>query len=148
MDEGDSAGGSRVLADLIDRYGEVLVPDLKHYYGVDLREIFDPESDLTPRYVYSLIKGLPLGSAFVAERRGGQQFRGWDESRYTLVAIVNAIRSLHHTYVSAHSKSSRKPPEPFPIPERTKRSSADKPGSFAFIAKKKFEAMRKMKEGK
>lgn len=146
MDGGDPAGGSRALAELIDRYGEYLVPDLLNYYGVDLRQLFLPESRLSPRFVISLIKGLPIESAFVAERRGGQQFRGWDESRYALVATVNAIRALQYTYVAAHSKTKPKTPDPFPIPER-KTTQAEKPGSFAFIAAAKLAAAKKRKVG-
>jgi len=51
--------------------------------------------------------------------------------------------------VSAHKKGKTKPPEPFPVPERTRRESqAAKPGSFAFIVNKTFEAMRKKQEQK
>jgi hypothetical protein len=54
--------------------------------------------------VFVLLKGLPLGSRFYSEKRGGQQFRGWNEGRYATVAIVNAVRALQYAHVAAHSK--------------------------------------------
>jgi hypothetical protein len=146
VDGGDPAGGSAALARLIDQYGEFLVPDLLSTYGVDLRDLFVPEAHLTPLYVFTLIKGLNYDSAFVAERRGGQQFRGWNESRYAAVATVNAVRALQYTYVAANSKSKPKPPDSFPIPERQTKQ-VDKPGSFAFIAAAKLAAAKKRKAG-
>ena len=147
MDGDHPAGGSRFLAELIDQFGEVLVADLKSEYQVDLRDIFVEGSGLSPRLALTYIRYLPMGSAFVAERRGGQQFRGWDESRYISVASVNGLRSLLHVYISAHTKGKTKPPEPYPIPDRKKKNQADKPGSFAAIAKSKLDASKRRKEG-
>lgn len=149
MDGGDPAGGSSALAGLIDKYGEVLVPDLLHYYGVDLRDIFDEDHPLSARYILALVKYLPLESAFVAERRGGQQFRGWGPLMYAVVAAVNALRAIQHMYLLAHlAKNSPKPkaPEPYPIPDTYKqRKSRNKPGTFAHIAATKLAALRRRK---
>lgn len=146
MDGGDSAGGSTELARLIDRYGEILVADLLHYYGVDLRDVFVPGSGLSARRAMTLIKYLPMESAFVAERRGGQHFRGWDEGRYINVAAVNALRGLQHTYVSAHAKNKPKAPEPFPVPDK-RQQNRSKPGSFANLAQARIAAAKRKKEG-
>lgn len=149
MDGRDSAGGSRVLAGLIDEYGEVLLPDLKHYFGIDLRDLFSEENPLSPRYVLVHIKWLGMDSAYIAERRGGQRFRGWDEGRYTSVAIVNALRAFMHMYLLSHidpKKSKPKAPEPFPIPDR-KSPQAHKPGSFANLALAKLTAAKRRKNG-
>ncbi len=134
MDGGHPGGGSRGLADLIDEYGEHLAADLLEHYRVDLRDLMHPGSPLTPLWLLVLIRGLPEGGRFNAAVRGGQEFRGWDASRYAAAATVNAVRALQHTYVSAHVKSRPKPPEPFPIPDRPKRRGA---GSFAAIAAQK-----------
>ncbi|GAB4584400.1 D site-binding protein [Nocardia sp. IFM 10818] len=109
---------------------------------MDLRDLFVPESRLTPRAVINLIKYLPLGSAYSAELRGGPHFRGWDESRYIGVATVNALRSLQHLYLSVNSKNKPKPPEPFPLPD-SKNKKRDAPGSFASIAKAHLAAAKK-----
>ncbi|QGJ88777.1 tail assembly chaperone [Mycobacterium phage Yecey3] len=139
-------GGSRTLAELVDDYGDMIFADLWSEYGVDLRDIFVPESRLTPRCVLILIKELPIASRFFAEKQGGPQFRGWDESRYTMVAIVNAVRALQYTYVAAHSKSRPKAPAPYPIPKKKTNSLQQqlaKPGSFAYIVAAQMRAARK-----
>ncbi len=143
MDGGHPAGGSETLGQLVDEYGEFIAADLLEVYGFDLRDLF--RTDVSPRWVLALIKNLPLGSRFFAERRGGQQFRGWDESRYAMVAVVNAVRALQYTYVAAHSKSKPPPPEPFPIPDKTIRKKQAGPGSFAFIAAAKLAVAKKAK---
>jgi hypothetical protein len=113
------------------------------FYQVDLRDVFHPSRPLTPLWLLVLIRGLPDDCRFNAERRGGQEFRGWDASRWAAVATVNAVRALQYTYVSAHSKSRPKPPEPFPVPGGGSRSNG--PGSFAFIAAQQLAAARKAK---
>ncbi|AXH48801.1 tail assembly chaperone [Mycobacterium phage Steamy] len=141
-------GGSRTLAELIDEYGDCIFADLMEEYGVDIGDIFVPESRLTPLKVIILIKELPFSSRFYAEKQGGPQFRGWDETRYATVAIVNAVRALQYTYVAAHSKSRPKPPSPFPIPRKAKTSlqeQINKPGTFAHMVATQMRAARKRK---
>lgn len=142
MDGVHPGGGSVGLAQLIDQYGEHLAADLLEFYDVDLRDIFRPEARLTPLYLLVLIKGLPEGSRFNAERRGGQEFRGWDASRYAAVATVNAVRALQWTYIAAHSKSRPSPPQLFPIPDDSVRRN-EGPGSFAYIAAQQIAAARR-----
>lgn len=138
MDGVEPAGGSSALASLIDKHGEVLIPDLLYHYGVDLKDLFHPEKPLSPRYVLTLIMYLPLGSAFVAERRGGQEFRDWDVSRYALIDVANSLRSFQHLYLATHIDRRKhglpKPPEPFPTPEEQRTEKAThKAGSFAHM---------------
>ena len=147
MDGYNPGGGSRGLGQLVDEYGEHLTADLLEYYDVDLRDMFVPEARLTPLYLLVLIRGLPEGSRFVAERRGGPEFRGWDTGRYIDVATVNAVRALQYTYVAANSKSKPKPPEPFPIPDKGVRQQAKGPNSFAFIAAAKIKQARRKASG-
>ncbi|QFG14934.1 tail assembly chaperone [Mycobacterium phage BogosyJay] len=139
-------GGSRTLAELVDDYGDCIFADLYDEYGVDLGDIFVPESRLTPRKVLILIKELPIASRFFAEKQGGRQFRGWDETRYAMVAIVNAVRALQYTYVVAHSKSKPKAPASYPIPKKARTSLQEqlaKPGSFAYIVAAQMRAAKK-----
>ncbi|CAM4098454.1 D site-binding protein [Nocardia ninae] len=135
MDGGHLAGGSLELAGLIDRYGEELLADFQHHYGLDLRDIFVAGSGLSPRRCMALIAHLPHDAAFVAAWRGGPQYRGWDEDRYLAVAQVNAIRELSYLYISAHAKRRPAPPEPIPTPEaETRRTS--KPNQFAELMRR------------
>lgn len=80
---------------------------------------------------------------------GGPQFRGWDASRYALVAGVNAQRAANHLTLLVNrdpKKAKPKPPELFPLPESDKKPKAHKPGSFAAIAASMFSAQRRKKE--
>ena len=133
MDGFDQFGKSAAVGQLIDEFGEVLAADLAEYYNIRLTDLFTPGSGLTPGFLLALIKNLPIGSRFVAERRGGVEFRGWDHDSYALAAVVNAIRSLQFTYIAAHSKSKPAAPKPFPVPDRPV-SPGVKSGMFAQMA--------------
>ena len=144
MDGFDSIGGSVWLGELIDNFGEYIACDLTETYGIDLRDIFRDDSDMSPRWLLSHIKNLPLGSRFYSEQRGGQQFRGWDESRYAMVATVNAVRALQYTYITAHSKKRPQLPEMFPVPEKEIVKKKVMPNSFAAIAARNLAASKKV----
>lgn len=145
MDGIHSVGGSLWLGQLIDDYGDYIAADLVETYNVDLRDMFREDSGLSPRWLLNLIVNLPFSSRFYAEQQGGQQFRGWDESRYAMVATVNAIRALQYTYVAAHSKRKPKMPDMFPVPEVKvkKRKRNTGPGSFTFMAAQQMGLMKK-----
>lgn len=152
MGEGNPTGGSSELVRLIDRYGEFLIPDLKLYYDIDLRDLFLDEPPWSPRFVLVHINHLTFDSATTAEMRGGQQFRGWDEDRYIAASTSNAIRTLSYMFLLANRdpKKSRRPetPTPWPLPDdKTKKQKQDKPGSFAYIAKSLLSKAKKRKEG-
>jgi hypothetical protein len=133
VDGFDQFGKSAAVGELIDEFGDVLAADLAEYYNVRLTDLFTPGSGLTPGFLLALIKNLPMGSRFVAEKRGGVEFRGWGHDSYALAAVVNAIRSLQFTYVAAHSKSKPAPPKPFPVPDRPVAQGV-KQGMFAQMA--------------
>ncbi|AVR76331.1 tail assembly chaperone [Mycobacterium phage Annyong] len=149
--EATSPGEAQELAGLIDRYGEHLVPDLKHYYGIDLRELFSEANPLSPQYVLIHIKHLPIESAFVAAIRGGQEFRGWNADRYALAAIINSIRAGNYMFVMANSDPRKgKPPlpSPWPVPQENKAEKKYAPNSFAGIVAAQVIAARKRKQQK
>jgi len=126
-------GKTATLCELIDEFGDVIAADLAEVYNIRLTDLFRPSSGVTPGFLLALIRHLPAGSRFVAERRGGVEFRGWGHDSYALAAIVNAIRSLQFTYIAAHSKSKPTPPKPFPVPDRPV-SPGVKSGMFAQMA--------------
>ncbi|AZV00820.1 tail assembly chaperone [Mycobacterium phage Malec] len=143
-------GGSRALAELIDKFGGALLADLRQYYQVDLRDLFRDEDPLTPRFVLALVLCLPKDGAFYAERRGGQQFRGWDEDRYALADIYDAIQGGNHLFMMAHrdpNKAKPKAPKPYPRPDDTQpKNEAPKPGSFAAMVVAAKKAARERRE--
>lgn len=101
---------------------------------------------MTPKWVLTLLTGLdPYDSRFYAEKRGGQEFRGWDPDRYATAATVDAVRALTWVYVAAHVKRKPKLPDPFPTP-KAKTKKADKPGSFAHTAFSLLSAAKQRKE--
>lgn len=144
MDGGVEPGGSSALARLIDEHGDSVAADLMETYGVDLRDIFVPEARLSPKWVLTLIKELPIGSRFYADKRGGPQFRKWDQAQYTLASIVNAVRALQFVYLQSHTKKKLKEPEAYPTPQaKTKKSYA--PNSFGGIVAQMVAAKRARK---
>lgn len=153
MDGDGPTGGSAALSELIDKYGEVLVPDLLHYYGVDIRDLFRDEDPLSPRYVLTLVIHLPIESAFFAARRGGQEYRGWGPDTYAAADIATSLRTLNHLYVSAHIDRKKHrmpaPPKPYPTPETLKAQKQSKrPGSFAQVVINAKAASIKRKAGR
>ncbi|ALF02166.1 tail assembly chaperone [Mycobacterium phage LadyBird] len=142
-------GGSRALAELIDKFGGALLADLRQYYQVDLRDLFRDEDPLTPRFVLVLVLCLPKDGAFYAARRGGMQYRGWDEDRYALADIYDAINAGNHLFMMANrdrTKPKPKAPTPYPRPDDHKKTEAPKPGSFAAMVVAAKKAARERRE--
>jgi len=103
---------------------------------------------LSPRFVLVHIAYLPIESAFVAERRGGQEYRGWGPDRYMAAGQMDLTKAQSYLFLLANSdpkKARPKPPEPYPVPGGHKRvaSSDLKPGSFAFIAAAQLAAAKR-----
>lgn len=150
MGGGHPTPGSRALAVLIDDHGEALIPDLKQYYGIDLCQLFDETEPLSPRWALIHANNLALGSATVAEQRGGPQFRGWDEDRYMMAALINAVKTNTHAFVLAHvdpKKSHPDPPAPYPLPDNIEvRKKTHAPGTFGHQVGAMFAAAKKRKE--
>lgn len=101
----------------------------------------------SPRFVLAHINNLWYDSAFIAELRGGQQFRGWDAGQYQQTSLLDAVRVSNYLFLLANrdpKKSKPAPPEPSYTPDQSlKKKRADKPGSFAWIAKAHLAAQKK-----
>lgn len=152
MGTGDSAGGSLALAGLVDKYGEDLIPDLKYYYGIDLRDLFSEDCPISPRWALLHAHHLPMESSTVAEARGGSQFRGWGPDRYMTARLIDSVSALRYITILANRDPKKKlpqPPDPYPIPDKRqdKKTKDAKPGSFAFIANQLIAKGKKRREG-
>jgi hypothetical protein len=123
-------------------------------YGFDLRELLSEEDPASPRYVLNLILNLPKTGAFYASRRGGQQYRGWDEDRYALADIYDAVQAGNHILMMANrdpNKPKPKPPQSYPRPDDLEpKQAAPKKGSFAamIVAAKKAQREREEANGR
>lgn len=101
MDEGDPAGGSAALADLIDEHGAFLAADFLTEYGIRL---VDAVTEWPAGEVLGLVEVLSPTSRFYAHIQGGDRWRdfwGWDRDRHIAVAHLNA-------YVAAHTPPGKK----------------------------------------
>lgn len=94
---------------------------------------------------------LPKTGALFAERRGGQQFRGWDEDRNALADIYDAVQAGNHILLMANrdpNKPKPKAPKPYPRPDDNEKKAV-KPGSFAamVVAAAKAQKEREQMDG-
>lgn len=112
MGGGDQPGGSAELARQLDKRGECILADLREYYGVDLSDVVKPGSGVTPSVVLTLLRQLPVGSRTIADMRGGEQFRDWNNTQYQLATVIDAVQQNTHALVTANSKKAPKAPDP------------------------------------
>jgi hypothetical protein len=63
--------------------------------GVDLRDLWRPGTQVTPRYVLWLAGQLPPESAFRASQQGGHEFRSWTPTSYLLAGVVNLLNAAN-----------------------------------------------------
>jgi hypothetical protein len=106
----------------------------------------------SPKYVLAHVNNLWYDSAYIAEARGGQQFRGWDAGRYQTAALTDAVRVSNYLFVMANrDPKKQKPaaPEPSFTPDQTvvKKRKTDQPGQFGWIARAHLAAQKKQKGG-
>lgn len=143
MAGGDPAGGSAELARLIDKAGEELLFDFRHYLGIDLLDVLRPGSGLTPRLALAYARQMPLGSATVAALRGGAEYRGWDQDRYMTADLIDLLNTSIYVTVAANSKKKPKQPEPYTRPGANKRQ--EKANSFRAMAAARLAALKQRK---
>jgi hypothetical protein len=62
---------------------------------VDLRDLWRPNTGVTPRYVLWLAGQLPPESAFHASKQGGVQFRAWTPTLHVLAGVVNLLNAAN-----------------------------------------------------
>lgn len=105
-----SAGGSLVLASLIDQAGEALYQDFRAVYGLNFLEFVHTHS---PLETMMLIRGLGIGTRFVSHAQGGEQFNDWDVLAYQMATLIDAVNYTTYAVVAANS-GKRKPKQPKP----------------------------------
>jgi len=80
---------------------------------------------------------LPLRCNFIAEVRGGPEFRGWDQEMYMLANVVDGVNSNTYVNLAANSdkKHRPKPPELVKRPEDAKKKREAGQTQFAAMAR-------------
>lgn len=118
-----SAGGSLVLASLINQAGEALYQDFRAVYGLNFIEFVDTHS---PLETLMLIRGLGIGSRFVALLQGGEQFNDWNTLTYQMATLIDAVNYTTYAVIAANS-GKRKPKQPKPAyrPSKTTRKTSN-----------------------
>lgn len=120
MESAGHAGGSRILGELIDEYGDELDYELTQA-GIDLVEVIAGRTNWCPGRLLSFIEQLPEDGPFKAALQGGPEFRGWDIQTYLLADLWDGLST--NTLVSgnwAKGKTPKIPPYPRPGAEKVK----------------------------
>lgn len=144
----DSDGGSLILSELFDQFGESIERDLLFYYGLDVFDLWDNGSRLTPARTLRLLRNLPDDSHTKAMHSGGAEHIGWSRETAILADLFDAIQVNTHALVMSNtdSKSRNKVEEPkfYPRPgaEQGKRSRKRESNSFAAIAYARLQGNR------
>lgn len=110
MDRVVTGGGSLVLAGLIDQAGEALFQDFQDEYNLNLIHMI--RDDVPPGEIILLIRGLKVGSRFVAVLRGSPEFADWNVTTYQMATLIDAVNHVSYAVVAANSKRKPKAPKP------------------------------------
>lgn len=133
-------GGSLILASLIDKAGEALFQDFQDVYGLNLVHMI--RDDVPPLEILMLVRGLTIGSRFVAVLQGSPEFIGWDAKAYQLANLIDAVNYTTFAVVAANSKKKPKEPKAAYRPKREGHKPAN-----AFATQLKLAKERKAKGG-
>ena len=136
----DSDGGSLILASLIDKAGEAIFQDFQEVYGLNLIHMI--RDDVPPLEIIMLIRGLKLGSRFVAVLQGSPEFIGWDTNTYQMATLIDAVNYTTWAVMAANSKRKPKEPKASFRPKREARKPVN-----AFAAQLQLAKERKAKGG-
>ena len=77
-------------------------------YGLNL--IHMVRDNVPPGEILLLVRGLKVGSRFVAVLRGSPEFTDWDVRTYQMATLIDAVNYVTYAVIAANSK--RKPKEP------------------------------------
>jgi hypothetical protein len=125
--EGGAGGGSLSLLGLLDKHAGEVTADFLRYYGVDIRDLFRPGGDLSPKRAIALVEHLPIDSALAAALRGGPAFLGWDRHSYLLADIYDALSLHSFITLKVNSQNPRRveKPESYPRPDEETEKKED-----------------------
>lgn len=140
MGGGFSGGGSLILAGLIDQAGEAIFQDFQDVYGLNLINMV--RDDVPPTEILLLVRGLKVGSRFVAVLRGNPEFTDWDVMAYQMATLIDAVNYATYAIIASNSKRKPKAPKPSYRPSKTSRKANN-----AFATQLQLAKQRKAKGG-
>lgn len=95
------------------------------------------QGELTPFEIIMLIKGLKIGSRFVATLQGGAQFVDWNVVAYQMANLTDAVNNNTYVVTAANSKRKPKQPKPSYRPKKDNRQSNNMFRTQLELAKKR-----------
>lgn len=98
--------------------------------------------NVPPGEIILLIRGLKVGSRFVAALRGSPEFTDWNVFAYQMATLIDAVNYVTYAVIASNSK--RKPKEPKPSFRPAK--AGQKPKN-AFAAQLEMAKKRKARGG-
>lgn len=127
-------GGSRLLEELVEEHGSVLIADLQRYFQVDLGLTVSGEG-YSPRRILVFVENMPHGSKTYAAIGKEKEAEGWDTQAYLLAGLVDAVRENTFVTAQVQSKKKLKRPEPMDVPGRkAQKKSKGQNNLFAQMA--------------
>lgn len=72
---------------------------------MNLLDVFDPDSGITPWLVLMLVKQLPEDSATFGAFRGGPEFRAWTQAVYLQAAMTNMLYAANRQRAGKATRS-------------------------------------------
>lgn len=90
-----------------------------------------------------LVRGLKLGSRYVAKLRGSDEFVDWNVTAYQMASLIDAVNYVTYVTLAANS-GKRKPKEPKPT---FRPSKAGRKPKNAFAIELEKAKKRKAKGG-
>lgn len=139
MDGRHRAGGSRTLAELLEKAGTEIYADLLSHYGVNVSGVVADPPEISPSEVLALIENLPAGSAALAVVSGVTDSVGWTTETYLIASLIDAVKENTFANMQVRVKKRLQRPERTPVPGM---APAKKKNSFVAMAQAQFRAAR------
>lgn len=93
--------------------------------------------NVPPVEILLLLRGLKIGSRFVAQAQGSPEFVGWDVLQYQIATLIDAVNYTTYVLTAANSKRKPKPPKPTYRPKKEGRKANNQFAAQLEMAKKR-----------
>lgn len=105
-------------------------------YGLNLIHMI--RDDVPPVEIIMLVRGLKLGSRFMAVLRGSPEFTDWDVMAYQMATLIDAVNYTTYAIIASNSgKRKAKEPKPSYRPSKNGRKTNNAFATQLEMAKKR-----------